>query len=267
MSHTDLALITGGILAVLTTGCTANSNFAQQLKDTLEKNPEIVFQVIEKNPEKFMESVQKASQDARKVAQAKAEDEEKKRQEDEFKNPKKPEISDKRATLGPNDAPVTIVMYSDFQCPYCSRGHQTLTEVLAKYKEKIRFVYKHLPLEFHPMAMPAAKRFEAIAMQSPEKAYKYNNSVYKNQEKLGAGGEKFLDGVAKEVGANVAKMKKDMDSDAVKGIIEADMKEAQAFGFSGTPGFLVNGVGLRGAVPMNMFEPLVERGLRDLAGK
>jgi len=155
------------------------------------------------------------------------------------------------------------VEYSDFQCPYCQRGFGTVEEVRRKYGNKIRFVLKHLPLDFHGMAMPAAKRFEAIARQSDEKAYAFHDEVFANQERLVAEGEKFLDATAEKVGANVAKMKKDMESQDVRKTIQADMDEARKFGFSGTPGFIVGGVSLRGAYPAVRFEEIIDRRLKE----
>ena len=92
-------------------------------------------------------------------ARKKEADAEKNRMEEEFKNPKKPEIGDNRVIFGTKGAPITIVEYSDFQCPYCSKGYNTIKEVMAEYKGKVQVIYKHLPLDFHPEALPAAKYF------------------------------------------------------------------------------------------------------------
>jgi len=234
-----------------------------RIRTTLEKNPEILFSVIEKNPEKFMEVVQKANMIAQRKMQEEQEKEEKARLDNELKNPLKPEWVSARATEGTKGAPIQIVEYSDFQCPYCSKGFNTVQEVLKNYKGKVEFMFKHLPLPMHPMAMPAAKRFEAIAMQDPEKAYKFHNEIFQNQRKLNAEGEKFLDAVAAKVGANMAKMKKDMDSEAVKARIDADMAEAEKFGISGTPGFIVSGVSIRGAYPFDTFKGIIDKKLAE----
>src|SRR5690606_15625985 len=81
-----------------------------------------------------------------------------------IKKPLKPEIRTDEAVSGPSTAPITLVVYSDFECPYCSRGSETVSALLQKYAGKIRFVYKHLPLDFHPHARMAAQYFEAIKM-------------------------------------------------------------------------------------------------------
>lgn len=245
------------LMALVLAGCTSES----QIKSVLEKNPDILFSAIEKNPDKFMEVVQKASMAAQRKQQEDMEKEEQQRVENEMKNPLTPEWNDERATIGAKDAPIQIVEYSDFQCPYCGRGYQTLKQVLKAYPGKIRFMFKNLPLPMHPLAMPAAERFEAIALQDKEKAYKFHDTIFENQQKMNSGGEKYLDSVAAKVGADVARMKKDMAGDKVKARIEADMKEAEKYGISGTPGFIVNGVSVRGAYPFEHFKGIIDKKL------
>ncbi len=124
-------------------------------------------------------------------------------------------------------------------------------------------MFKSLPLDFHPLAMPASKRFEAIALQGVEKAYRFHDEVFKAQNRLSSDGEKFLDEMAKKAGANVAKMKKDMETQEVKARIESDMAEARSFGISGTPGFVVEGITVKGAYPPSHFEQIIERRLKE----
>lgn len=237
------------MIAALGFGCTSN------------QQADIVFNVIEKNPERFMQVVEKAAKQAQMKQRENAEKEEQTRIENEMKNPLTPTITDNHAYRGPKDAPILLVEYSDFECPYCGRGFNTVEEVMKKYDGKIKFVFKHLPLGFHRMAMPAAQRFEAIRLQSMDKAWKFHDTVFRNQEGL-KGGEKYLDDVAKKVGADVAKMKKDMDSDAVKAKIKADTEEASKFGIEGTPGFIVAGVALKGAYPAQNFIEIIEKKLK-----
>lgn len=182
--------------------------------------------------------------------------------ENEFKNPKKPKLANDRAVLGSLSAPIIIVAYSDFQCPYCSRGANTIEEVRKKYGKKVAFMFKHLPLPFHEMAQPAAEYFEAIALQEPAKAYKFHDEVFKNQQELKSGGDNFLAGLAKKVGADMERLKKDLKSPKVQKRIEDDKAEARSFDISGTPGFIVAGVTLKGAYPLQSFEEIIERKLK-----
>ena len=95
------------------------------------------------------------------------------RSEAEFKDPKQPVLSLDRVYWGQSDAPITIVEYSDFECPYCARGYRTIKDLMAEYGDSVRLLYKHLPLEMHEEALPAALYFEAIALQSDDAARRF----------------------------------------------------------------------------------------------
>lgn len=258
MKKSSLLLAAAVVFAAV--GCTSN------IEKAIEKNPDIVFNAIKKNPKRFVEVVNEAVRSAQEAGREDEAKEEAARLEEEFKNPKTPAIDDNRTVFGPKDAPITIVEYSDFQCPYCSKGYMTLKEVEKMYGDKVRVIFKHLPLDFHPMAMPAAKWFEAIAMQDRKKAAKFHDIVFENQKDLNQGGEKFLKDAAKKAGADVKKAEKDLSSEAVQKTIAADMEEARKYEFSGTPGFLINGVSLRGAYPAPEFKKIIDRHLEKKGG-
>lgn len=265
-----ILLVTTGLAMslamVLMNGCTPS---ADQLKAALLKNPEIVFAVIEENPEKFMDVVNVAFQKSQLKQKEKEAAEQEAAREAEYKNPLVPNIEEGRAIKGPVGAPITIVSYSDFQCPYCVRGYQTLRALESKYKDKIRLVFKHLPLQFHDKAMPAAQWYEAIAMQNGEKAYQFHDKLFENQDKLKVKEMEpviaFFKETAKSLGLDVAKVETDANSEKVKARIAADMAEASKFKFEGTPGFLVNGISIKGAVPPAEFEKIIDRLLTEKA--
>lgn len=247
-------------LGFILTSCAPSS---EQLKKAIEKDPSIVFTAIEKDPEQFIEVVNKAAREAQSKGAEKAAQEENSKRDEEFKNPLKPEIEEGRAVWGPADAKITIVEYSDFQCPYCSRGFQTIEEVKKAYPGQIRFVFKHLPLDFHPLAMPAAKYFEAIARQDAQKAYQFHDLVFQNQGELNSKKEAFLKESAKKAGADMKKLEKDLADESLMERINKDMAEAQKFGISGTPGFIINGVSLKGAYPFSEFKNIIDRHLKQ----
>jgi protein-disulfide isomerase len=235
---------------------------APQLKKVMEENPDILYSVIQKDPKKFLDVVNEAAQKARASEESKFAEEETKKREQEFSNPLNPVVEADRAFEGAKDAPVTIVEYSDFQCPFCKRGHATMNEVLKAYPGKVKLVFKDFPIErIHPLARPGSEWYEAIALQDIEKANKFKGMVFENQDQLNEKGEKFYDEVAKKVGANVAKAKADRKSEAVQKRLEADRTEAEKFGFSGTPGYLINGVSLKGAYPFDDFKQIIDRHL------
>jgi protein-disulfide isomerase len=245
---------------VFVMGCAPS---ASQLKKVMEEHPDILYGAIEKDPKGFLEVVNKAARNAQMQAQEDEAKEEASRMEEEFKNPKEAKVSDDSVIFGDKSAPVTIVEYSDFECPYCARGFQTVKEVRKSYGDKVRIVYKNFPLEFHPMAMPAARYFTAIAMQGASKAEKFHDILFGNQGEMKEKKEAFLDSAAKKAGADMARLKKDLSSEAVTSRINADMEEAKSFGFSGTPGFLINGVSLRGAYPFPEFKKIIDRHLSE----
>ena len=247
------------VLALTLVHCAPTS---KQIKEAIEKDPSIVFVAIEKDPEKFIEVVNLAAQSAQKKAQQKSVEDETKKRDDEFANPLKPVIDEARVIFGNKSAPITIVEYSDFECPFCSKGYQTIRQVRAEYGDKVRVIFKNMPLDFHPKALPAAKYFEAIAIQSPEKAEKFHDKVFENQGELKAKGEDFLKKVAKDLGLDMKKIDKDLKSEALMKRIDADIEEAKKFNITGTPGFIINGVSLRGAYPINDFKEIIEKHLK-----
>ncbi|MFI5362399.1 MAG: DsbA family protein [Elusimicrobiota bacterium] len=217
----------------------------EDLQAALEANPDLVLAALKKIDKKeFFAYVREAQRDYDADQRAEKAEKDKQEREDSFKNPLQPQIDASTRIRGDKSAPVTIVEYSDFQCPVCGRGFQVVEQVRQKYGAKVRFIYKHLPLvHLHPMAMPAAQWQEAVALQSPEKAWDFHDAMFKNQ---GALSEDFFKKTVADLGLDAEKAAKDAQSRAVAGKIAADAAEAQKFGFNGTPGFLVNGVPIRG---------------------
>lgn len=229
----------------------------EDLKKALEANPDLVLSALKKADKmKFFEFVVESQQDyqrnkAREEARLEAEERDK-----AFKNPLKADLGPTAHIRGKADAPITIVEYSDFQCPYCTQGFKNLEQLRKTHGDKLRVVFKNFPLNFHPMAMPAAQWFEALYLQSPEKAWTFHDTLFENQSKLG---EEYFKALTKDLGLDAAKAAKDAKSDAVKNKIEADIKEAKGFGIEGTPAYLINGVPLRGAYPVSEFDKIIAR--------
>lgn len=238
---------------ILATACTSKDD----LKKMLKENPDIITEAIEANPNKFIDALNNAVKAAQEGEGKRREDEEKKALEESFNNPLQAEIRPDESFRGNKDAPITLIEYSDFECPFCARGYNTVTELLKKYDGKIRFVYKHLPLSFHPQAMPASQYYEAIRLQDPKKAWEFHDRIYNDQRKL-QNGEAFLKSIAKDLKVDMKKLEKDIKSEAVQKRIDADMAEAAKFGFQGTPGFLLNGVPVKGAYPASHFDGIIE---------
>ena len=243
------------VLVLLTAlgGCVSHTNINPAL------DPDAFFKVIQENPERFMATLQEASEIAERLTRERT-------MEALFQAPLTAEIQDWRAIDGDIDAPITIFTYTDFQCPYCARGYQTMQQVKAIYGAKVRFVLKHLPLEFHDSAMSAATIFEAINMQSPIEAYQWHNIIFENQAKLNTPdhGVSWMLEMAGAVGADLDRVKTDIGSKNVEARIAADLEEAGRLNFSGTPGFLINGIPLNGAYPIEEFTSIIDRHLSNI---
>ncbi len=247
------SLLLAAILAVPASAAISRDD----LKKALEANPDLVLAALKKaDKAKFFEIIVESQQEFQKKKQIEEAKREETERENAIKNPLKPAITDASRQRGPKDAPITIVEYSDFQCPYCSAGYKNLEQLRKLHGDKLRVVFKNFPLNFHPLAMPAAQWFEALALQSPEKAWAFHDMMFENQSKLG---EDYFKAVTKDLGLDAAKAAKDAKSEAVAKKIEADMVEAKGFGIEGTPAYLINGVPLRGAYPVEAFEKIIAK--------
>lgn len=240
-------------LMVSVIGCTTHE---RQLKEALKKNPKIIFDIIEDNPEQFIEAVNRAAHKAQQQQYAKQMSEMRAEQEKELRQPKKPKLSEDRRLVGNANSKITIVEYADFQCPACQMAFESLKEFKEKYKDKVQFYYKHMPLDFHKMAYPAAQYFEAIKLQDKQKALKFYGLVFENQGQMSD--ESFLKKMAQNSKADMKRLQRDVNSDQVKQIIHEDMVEFQNFGFTGTPVILINGVSLHGAQKIEELERIAK---------
>ncbi|UPT75484.1 MAG: thioredoxin domain-containing protein [Elusimicrobiota bacterium] len=253
----NIVRMTPLLLSVLLAASASAEISRDDLKKALDANPDLVLSALKKADKmKFFEIVVESQQEYQKNKGQEAAKRERQELEKAFKNPLKPVIGGDARTRGNADAPITIVEYSDFQCPYCVQGYKNLEQLRKTYGAKLRVVFKNFPLDFHPMALPAAQWFEALALQSPEKAWTFHDTLFENQSKLG---EDYFKLLAKDLGLDVEKAAKDAKSDAVKNKIEADIKEGKGFGVEGTPAYLINGVPLRGAYPVKAFEEIISK--------
>lgn len=245
------------IAALFATSCVNDKKIAESMKKALKDDPSILHEAIKADPAGFMTVLQTAAQEAKGAMEKQRAEAEKKKFEDSFGNPLKPEIRSDEAIRGTKGAPIVLVEYSDFECPFCTRGYDTVNKFMKKYDGKVQFIYKHLPLSFHKQAMVASRYFEAIRLQSESKAFKFHDAIFAKQSKLKAG-ENFLKVEAKKLGVNMGRLAKDIKSKKVTERIEADMKEAAKFGIQGTPGFVLNGIPIKGAYPVSYFDKIIE---------
>ncbi|MBI5208432.1 MAG: thioredoxin domain-containing protein [Elusimicrobia bacterium] len=259
-----IAAIVGCLFAVCAARDAGAALSREELKKALDANPDLIIEALQPKRKELFDLVRQAAGEEEARAAKEREAAMEKEIDDAILKPLQPALDDKTRFRGNKKAKYTVVEYSDFQCPYCSRGFHTVEALRKKLGDDVRFVFKHKPLDFHPMAMPAALYMEALSLQSEEKAWQFHDKLFQNQDKLSVA---FFDEVAKEVGADAVRLKKDLDNQAVKDKIKADMDEAAKLGFTGTPGFVFNGVPLRGAYPIEFFEKIVAKLEGKGAGK
>ncbi len=278
MKKTSLAVLVSALLLVAgcnsgtTDGSVADEQLKQQIAKVLKENPGIIFDAMKEDPMGLVGVLQVAMEEAKqelaKKAQKTEEENLSKLVDKHLAEPLQPVIRDDESIRGSKGAPLVLVEYSDFECPYCSRGFSVVSELMQRYGEQLQFVYKHLPLSFHQHAMTAAKYYEALRLQDPEKAFAFHDKLFANQAGLQQG-DSFLKDTAKQLGADMKKLAADLDSDQVKQRITEDVKEAESFGFDGTPAYILNGVPVLGAYPVEHFEMVIgklkERGTVVLA--
>jgi RNA polymerase sigma factor (sigma-70 family) len=164
-------------------------------------------------------------------------------------------------TQGDPQALVTIVTFSEFQCPFCARVQPTLKQLLAMYPKQVRLVWKNLPLTFHENAKLAAEA--ALAANEQGKFWQMHDRLFANQKALGPGD---LEQHAQAIGLDVAKFRKALEEKRFLVAVEEDMKLAQEAGIRATPQFFVNGAELIGAQPLETFKGAVESALARAKG-
>jgi protein-disulfide isomerase len=162
---------------------------------------------------------------------------------------------------GPADAPITLVEFSDYQCPFCARSQETVERVLEKYGDRVRHVFMDFPIErIHPQAKPAAIAGRCAADQ--DKFHAYHARLFENMRELTR--ENF-EKWAKELDLDAAAFSTCLDSGKHAPLIEATLAAGQEAGVTGTPAFFVNGVMISGAQPFEVFEELIDEELERRA--
>lgn len=161
-------------------------------------------------------------------------------------------------TRGNKDAPVTILEFSDYQCPYCSRHHETMKQVMEAYPGKVKWEYKHFPLDsMHPYARITAEGAECAGDQ--DKFWEYTDLLYANQKSINS---EIVPKLAVQLDLNMDDFTSCISSGKYKEKVASDLAEGQAKGVRGTPGNFVNGVELKGAVLFEQMKAEIDKALK-----
>ncbi len=220
----------------------------EEVRAVLKEEPGLVLEVLKENKAELLEIMEEglAERDVQK----------RRRQwKLELENPLIPVIQEGRPVKGDKNAPVTIVEYSDFKCPYCAKASATIFELLEKYPDKVRLIFKHYPL--HKDSSREAAIFEAIALQDQEKAWEFKKMLFAAYDRFMVDGETVVNEILDGLNLDRERLEEDVRSAKIQELIADDEAETKFFAFKGAPTFLVNGVGLRGAAPLKEFEQLL----------
>ena len=171
--------------------------------------------------------------------------------------PPRVEVTDGgRVPRGNATAAVEVIEFSDFQCPFCLRANPVVEQVLKTYGDKIKFVYRHYPLQNHPNARPAAEASACAEVQG--KFWEYHDRLFANPTKLS---DADLKTHAAALGLDAAKFNACVDNHQQKPGVDADMAAAEAVGVTGTPAFFINGRSIEGAQPFESFKRVIDEEL------
>src|SRR3989338_9559269 len=171
-------------------------------------------------------------------------------------------ITEQDHIRGNPDAEVTLVEFSDLQCPFCRSFHPTVQQALEEYGDTIRWVYKHFPLDnIHPEARPAAEAAECVWKQKGDEGFwAFADKVFEEQDRIGS--TLYL-GVVESLGMDIAKYDTCVSQRTYEDKVEQDYQQGLRAGVTGTPGSYVNGIPVKGAVPYATLKATIEQALKE----
>ena len=172
--------------------------------------------------------------------------------------PRIPVSADDDPFIGPEDAPVTIVQFAEFQCPYCGRAKEVIDQVMERYDGKIKMVYRDFPLSFHDRAIPAAIAANCAGEQG--QYWPMFDALMSNQRALA---DSDLTGHATKIGLDLDKWNTCRKDPAQAAEVQKDFEDGTKAGVQGTPAFFINGIFLNGAVPLEQFTTIIDAELAD----
>ena len=170
---------------------------------------------------------------------------------------KRAEVAATGPAKGADGAPITIVEFSDFQCPFCSKANVSVNEVLKAYEGKVKLVFRHFPLSFHAEAPKAAEA--SLCAEDQKKFWEYHDKLFANQSALKV---EDLKKHAADLGLDTARFNECLDSGKKAELVKKDMEEGEKVGVTGTPAFFINGIMLSGAVPAEEFKSIIDAELK-----
>mgnify|MGYP002641321370 CR=1 FL=1 len=165
-------------------------------------------------------------------------------------------VRDSDPAIGPANAPLTVVAFSEFQCPYCAKGTSVLQRIAEEYGNDVRIVFKNFPLPFHKDAMLASEA--ALAAHAQGKFWEMHDLLFENQQALD---QDFLIRYAASVNLDMERFKADLESHAFRADVQRQMADGRQAGVKGTPNFFINGRVVKGALPFDSMKDVLDEEL------
>ncbi|NDV22412.1 DsbA family protein [Desulfovibrio sp. JC022] len=221
----------------------------EEIRRVLKNNPDMIFDALKGHEEELYDMLQigleKKNKSRIRAGRLK-----------QLQNPKKAALHPDRPVWGSSNGKINIIVFSDFQSASSAKADKVIHQLLKKHPN-INYRFRHNPLGLHKMSLPAARYYEALAIQDQAKAKKLNQLLLKNRLAIKKNGTKKLNELAEKCGADMAQLHRTLNSPQVKARIEGDRKEARKLGLTASPVFLVNGVIVTGAAPLEEFEEVL----------
>ncbi len=235
-----------------------SENFPDLLRETLQKNPDLLLSILRENSESVLDIAQEGSNQRRRKALLN-------QWKMDLAQPKEVRLEG-TPIRGKADAPVTIVAFSDFTCPYCEQGAATISSIMKRNEGKVRYVFKHYPLDKDGIAQKAAEYHVAAALQGDDKAWALYDLLFERRNDVLKRGVPALEDAAKDAGLDMKKLSSDLKKKSIAAAIDADIEEGTRLGVQGTPYFLVNNLVIRGSLSPTLFNEAIMMALQA-AGK
>ena len=247
------ALLSIVLLPSAAIAATPGQDIKEAVRQVIRENPNLILDILKENSETVLEIAQRGDMLRKRRALLA-------QWEQDAKTPKNINLKG-RVFRGNVSAPVTIVTFSDFTCPFCLRAEQVIDHLLKKYDGKVRVTFKALPKENDSFSLAAAQYATAALMLDPVKGWKFFDTLFNNMPLFERDTENFIRDTAARLGFDLRRLKAEAGSPAVQQRLADDRREADTLGITGTPFFVVNDLMVRGAVARDLFEQAVEKAL------
>jgi len=236
----------------------SEEEFVRMLRQALKKHPELVLDVLRQHSESVLDIAQQGSHLRRKKNMEN-------QWREDIKQPKNVATAN-RPMLGSANAPVLVVIFSDFTCSYCQQAAEVLDRLVQARPQDVKVLFKHMPHGKDSASRLAAEYFVAASFQNNRAPWLLHNSFFAEPEKLSAEAQSFAAKAADQAGLDMKKLSADLKSKKTAAIIEEDLADAKRLAIEGTPYLLVNNLTIRGAVPYDILNAAVDMALTE-AGK